>query len=158
MISGFSGDWTQFPDRKTVPRFYTGGKTSRISRSPTNFFIVLLLSIVFAAINCIAWSYDDNDTLPFIEIVLWRLSSLAGVGFWLIFIQSLVVVGSMESLGWIRANSFYSSALCAWVISLWALAYVLLRIASFILAIRELNTGASLILNAANWTYFIPHI
>jgi hypothetical protein len=119
---------------------------------------MLLLSLVFGAINCIAWSYGNDGTLSFVEIVLWRLSSFAGVGFWLISVESLVAVPVMHSLGWIQGNSFYTSALIAWVASLWAMAYVLLRVGSFILAIRELDTGANVILDSVYWTYLIPHI
>jgi hypothetical protein len=158
MIFGFRGDYTYLPRGKTVPRFYTGGDNSYLDRPATYLFIVLLFSTVFAAINCIAWSYDNDSTLSSVEIVLWRLSSFAGVGFWLISAQCLIIIAVMDSLGWIQASSFFSSAHLVWMVSLWALVYVLLRVASFILAIRELNGGANLTLDSAGWTYFIPHV
>jgi fumarate reductase subunit D len=119
---------------------------------------VPLLSAVFAAINCVAWSYDNNDTLSSIEIGLWQLCSFAGVAFWLISVQSLLMLTIVDWLGWADVDSFSSNVLCAWMLSPCALFYVLLRISSFILAIRELNMDASLILDTAGWTYFIPHI
>jgi hypothetical protein len=127
-------------------------------QSPRYIFIVPSLSIVFAAISCIAWHYDDSGGLSLIEVVFWRLSSFAGVGSWLISAQSLLTVGFVSELKWIKEDSFFYKALRVWMLSLWALIYVLLRIASFIIAIRELTVGAGLLLDTPHWTYSIPHI
>jgi hypothetical protein len=158
LLCSFSSNCAHFPKGRTVPRFYTGGRQSNIPRSSNYFFILLLPSIVFAAINCVAWSYDNNDTLSSIEIELWQLSSFAGVAFWLISIQNLLILMIVDWLEWAELDSFASNALCAWMMSLWALFYVLLRVTSFILAIRELNTDANLVLDTVYWTYFIPHV
>jgi hypothetical protein len=157
-IFGYTYDNVYFPDGRTVPRFYTGGNQSNPDRSAGHFFIVLSLSILFAAINCIAWPYDDKNGLPLVEVVFWRLSSFAGVGFWLISAQSLFVVGIMDEFDWSNCDSFFCDAIIVWILTFWALICVLLRITSFVLAIRELNTSASVMLDTVDWTYFIPHV
>jgi hypothetical protein len=157
IIFGFSSNYAHFPNGKTVPRFYTGGSNPNNDRSVRYFFIVLLITAIFAAINCTSWSYDNNSALSFIDIALWRLSSFAGVGFWLISALGLIILVVMDWLRWIQLDSFYDT-FCAWIISLLALISVLLRIASFLLAIRELNTSAEFTLDTTDWTYSIPHI
>jgi hypothetical protein len=155
IIFRYTYDNVYFRNGRTVPRFYTGSNIYGPSR---HFFIVPSLSIVFAAINCIAWPYDDGGALSLIEVVFWRLSSFAGVGYWLISVQSLLTLGIVGELKWIKENSFFYKALRAWILSIWALIYVLLRLASFIIAIRELTVGAGLSLDTPHWTYSIPHV
>jgi hypothetical protein len=158
MIFGYTCDNAYFSNGRAVPRFYTGGNRLNLDRSGSHFLIVLSLSIIFAAINCIAWHYDDKSGLSLVEVMFWRLSSFAGVGFWLISAQSLLVLAIMDEIEWIDCNSFLCTALSVWMLSFWALIYVFLRITSFVLATRELQTSAGLMLETVDWTYFIPHV
>jgi hypothetical protein len=143
LLLGF--EYGTFQESKSVPPFWAENYNHQylqVSLKP------LLVGIAFAGINCIAWSYETSTT-P--ELVLWRLSSLAGPGFQILTKSALVFINKVE-------RRSVSELLMNHLLILLALLYAILRVASIVLAVRELSMTFEGMYRVVQWTDFIPHI
>jgi hypothetical protein len=150
IVYGFTGEYAHLPQLGRVPTFYGG---DRQHYSPTGSFLyVCSIAGMFAGIMCIAWSYEAPSN---IELLLWRLSCLAGIGLVLQFNATFLVLGFLKDLEIFRPFLYLTEAILAWTMTV---VYVIFRVMSIVLAVRELNTAPLGIFETIHWVELIPHV
>ncbi|CCM05520.1 uncharacterized protein FIBRA_07746 [Fibroporia radiculosa] len=141
-LTFYSGDWE---DRKEVGYM-------RLSA----WGLVMLVTMVFGGMHCIAWSYAFPSHL---EMLIWRMSALSITASVALLVEIAASVASIEGglvlvrmmPGLVLLSAF---VVLLWSILLYGMARVLLLVLSFAPP-RALPAGAY---RNVQWTSFIPHI
>ncbi|KAF9065789.1 hypothetical protein BDP27DRAFT_1424533 [Rhodocollybia butyracea] len=158
-------DSTSFPTLEftaRVPTFYGGRPLHSYpivngSLYPTS--LEMLLGAIFGAIHCVAWTFQ----LPLnVERVLWRTTSLCMTLVPLVFMSVTVLVWvsllTLEHPSWKRFIRNQILFIYKWTNLVSFIAYIVARLATFVLAfilLRDLPLAA---LQEVQWTTFIPHV
>jgi hypothetical protein len=153
LVYGFSGEYAYLQPLRRVPTFY-GGDTAN-NRAAVSFFYVCIIGGMFAGINSIAWSYEAPSTT---EAALWRLSCLAGLGLILQFMTTFKVLSFLDGRRVFRPYSHAAEVILAWTMTVWGVVYVIFRVMSIVLAVRELNTAPLGVFETVHWVECIPHV
>jgi hypothetical protein len=109
----------------------------------------LLITIVFGAVHCVAWSYAFPSH---VEKLLWRLSAL-----------SIVAMPVVIVLGIVVYQNFFFLDQTIWMVVLFAglfgaLLYIPARILLLTLTFTTLRSLPLAAYQTVQWTTFIPHI
>lgn len=151
LMLGLQDNAVQLPNVKQVPIFYSGWPVdSEILLSTT---IAFLIGGVFAGINCVAWSYTASS---FMELFLWRVSSLAVLGLLLFGCTALLL--HICFYDFLKQDYGYSRRMMGRLILFSGLLYMAARGASIVLAFKELKRLPSSTYDTIPWLQFIPHV
>jgi hypothetical protein len=152
-IMGSQDTCVELHKRTKVPMFYAGNPDGEEGIAG---IIALIVSVVFGAIHCIAWSFDFGSHT---EQLLWRISSIAITTVPVLLFLAFVVVFLMipDSP---QINLFRTTMLCLGfaAIALLALSYVAARLTTLVLAFMNLASLPPGVLQAVHWTTLIPHL
>lgn len=145
---GFQDEYVDLSKLKRVPIFYSGFPTD--NQVFLACLIALIFGGIFGAINCIAWSFPSPT---FVELVLWRLSSLSIFIIYLIILAAAVFVFIVDEM-----DSTAGPLIVRWLPPLWGVFYVITRVVSLVLACMELRALPPGAYEVVYWTNLIPHI
>lgn len=137
---------------KRVPTFYRGVTGSGGVEDPA-FWTGFIITTIFGAIHCIAWSFHFPTHA---EQLIWRVSSLvitcfAASEILLLFI-GIAIQAVFDSVQ--DTIDFLTNIVVGVVVSL----YVAARVALLVLALIELRALPPGAYETVYWTAFIPHI
>lgn len=153
-----SADEPTLSNSKKVPMFYAGDPED--NKSSGAWFIAWMIGGgVFSAILCITWSYKAS-TSSLAELVIWRLCSLSGVTFFLLFVALALLYDYWDNLdvGWkVSSSAWYENGIGT-LVFLFVVSYIVSRITTIFLAIWELRTPPAGTYETVHWTNYIPHI
>lgn len=144
-IIGTQDNWVDLHQRKKVPKFYSGNP--EIGSATFTDCLTLAAGVVFGAIHCIAWTFDVSSPT---ETFLWRISSAA--------ITVLPVFLFLAYLGYsLLGVKLLEFPLFVFMVFSGFL-YITARILTLVLAFMSLTSLPPGVLQAVQWTAWIPHI
>jgi hypothetical protein len=165
IIEGIQDDWVNLYQMTKVPNFYSGRPTEKESLTADG--ITIVAGMAFGAIHCIAWSFNFQSH---VELVLWRLSSIAITAVPTLFGLSLLLLylaDKYEDHGSIFVQLFILLAAIIFIIfgtisfslmPLLGLLYILARLTTIVLAFINLSSLTPGAFQAVHWTILIPHL
>jgi hypothetical protein len=124
---------------KDIPTFYGGGFYGE--DEPISSLVTLMVGGVFAGITCIGWSHQTSSL---IELVGWRVCSLALPGIALLAMAFVPICGLLSDL--------------RWSVLLGTFLYTTSRLLLVVLALLELRSLPSDAYEVVQWTALIPHV
>jgi hypothetical protein len=149
---GFDGQDLYFSEARSMPPFWAGADGDDAIGA---FFLALLVGGAFTGMCCIAWSYETSSLT---ELVLWRLSSLAGLGYLILVLTVFAFFLTLDELDHFASCNPVTELPMNYVLILSALLYAILRVVSIVLAVRELSVTYEGMYRVVQWTDFIPHL
>jgi hypothetical protein len=134
-----------------VPTFYSGGGYVDETLLASGI-ITLLITMVFGAVHCVAWSYAFPSH---VEKLLWRLSALSIVAVPVVIILSFVIAAIISNS---EVSDVFAYVIWYTVSVVGALLYIAARILLLTLSFTTLRSLPLAAYQTVQWTTFIPHI
>jgi len=134
-----------------VPTFYSGGGYADETLLASGI-ITLLITMVFGAVHCVAWSYAFPSH---VEKLLWRLSALSIVAVPVVIILSFVIAAIISES---EVSDVFAYVIWYTVSVVGALLYIAARILLLTLSFTTLRSLPLAAYQTVQWTTFIPHI
>jgi len=162
VIYGNQDDRVDLHERTKVPIFYSGNPAERELWTADG--ITMVAGVAFGAIHCVAWSFNFRSH---IELLLWRLSSIAITAVPTLFGLSLLLFylfDKYENAGPVFVRyflRFWVAPFAGIVFSfmpLLGLLYILARVTTIVLAFMNLSSLPPGAFQAVHWTTLIPHL